>query len=1542
MEDESVGDWDDLLLSYAVDSAAADDHPSLAADDVQPTASVHVNAADADYDSWDAMFLPAVPPPGHAAQMEAAETDRVAVPANRLYGNPSSLQHIGTRLHQSLFSWFRQARSAMQRQLQTQGVDREHEGQEANEAMVPAEAGQTSLEAVVQTYVTEPSFASFRAARRATGVPETSMRRELVQFACALLYSTTWLLGAFFRGWLQVYRGPRFRPLMFVSKVRYDETPLKLKVRDAKSFLHDASASSDQPMSLATYHHPPLGQVSHLTAVGDKANADSYTHAKIFCVEWTLGFLSVDVQSKEHHFVTCEVPTHLYCIDRTTGENQLAVLQDIENKVPELRHFREKHPLQVRLAVADRYSANLVAEREIQRQNPDQTTGLIGCSVHKAASSLKFSTNLEAKTISGVVQTGLALESVGSAQKLRKCLQQIFHEELEIVFDLPPGGQIAAYRKELLDLFVSTRAVGASPRINAQRQFVLNQYCNSDLQSARIIHYCGPGCCSSPEQTFEMFLGFVSWSLIPSKCGLLSRKAWLGADRPVDFIGLLSCVWQLWPRVLSKYTGKPQPGLVNSAKQDDADENSWDSLEAVALFRRPGSADASHDCESGAVEEAAPPDMLNVDADTWAQMNQKNRSAAMSFACSANVAERLVILRQTMEVGLQLLYHMLHVAGPQWEAEQKKKQAETGQRSYRVLDAATGEYLKGFFQQASQMMLSAPRALAKSSYTRRSRATMFRLLASLMACICYFLQRCFEGFPYCLFKLLIDPTAADEILNQRPACMRDSLSDNFLQKYSKPSDPEALCALHALAILLELDISGVESGHSSVREYTMSRGRGHTPDLAQVSAKRLCAWFGRKYVHPSDRKQNAQQKRKQRKEKKHARPGGAWRAFCSDRAKGQKFNRVLLRALSAEYRGLSQDEYEMYRERGVAATAAARLGNKRPFSLVDQPDQPLQLALRPAEVLEKHTDLVLRLPGSDFESQFEVLRARLRAGHRADKSRAAVAPADVPLDTSFLQQALDRGGGPGLVEGVRTRPHAAAVPKLQHHCFVPPAVGFAKDALAFSKSRRSQMEGTQTSSMSDWLHNQWTLEHTSLRHEDRSKIPRSKKHASGMGPCGLTGTCSCSRPKEQEFCKKLAQLLRKTFWKRRGVACAERLDYEAGRLVVSLKIGDGEQEVFFFPGYTNFTTWTFSAVVLRPRGRQDEAGVLKLVFGDEETHVVESPWTVLADLLTMQALVRKFVDVSKPCTLRLWKILEDEQTLAVWQMQPRFVDVCLHADELAFWLESSEFSSASAAANRDQYHGVLDDMGDDAADDEQQDDDDEEDNRSLFGDSDSPAASQNADDEAVEALLGDANAQLGPDADAGSDASQSEHEVHIPDDLFPAEEPVPDAVAALLALPENPNDAADEDAPGPGAPADAAAAAPAAPAAPAVARPIGTESYAGDNGKPLPAKGLYIVFLRKDIYSKDDVLLFKKICQDIGQKQQAHGPLEIFDVLLPECGADYAAEMAKVSAETRGQDGRCAHMCSSYTAKEFGESSVHTYSHYTCADAYTHTHTRTL
>ena len=290
MQDESVGDWDDLLSSYAV--GAAVDPASSAADDPHPQPQPTLDAADVDEDCWDSFLFPAVPQTGHAAQMEVEEAARPAGAASRLYGNPSSLQQIGTRLHQALFRWFRRAPAARQElDLHSQAVGRQHEeAQGANDAVVPA--AETSLDAVVQTYVTEPSFTTFRAARQATGVPETSLRRELVQFACALLYSATWLLGAFFRCWLKVYSGPRFRPLLFVSKLRYDETPLKLKVRDAKSFLHDACASGDQPSSLATYHHPPHGQVSHLTAIGDQANADSYTHAKIFCVEWTFGSLA--------------------------------------------------------------------------------------------------------------------------------------------------------------------------------------------------------------------------------------------------------------------------------------------------------------------------------------------------------------------------------------------------------------------------------------------------------------------------------------------------------------------------------------------------------------------------------------------------------------------------------------------------------------------------------------------------------------------------------------------------------------------------------------------------------------------------------------------------------------------------------------------------------------------------------------------------------------------------------------------------------------------------------------------------------------------------------------------------------------------------------------------------------------------------------------------------------------------------------------------------------------------------------------------------
>ena len=63
-----------------------------------------------------------------------------------------------------------------------------------------------------------------------------------------------------------------------------------------------------------------------------------------------------------------------------------------------------------------------------------------------------------------------------------------------------------------------------------------------------------------------------------------------------------------------------------------------------------------------------------------------------------------------------------------------------------------------------------------------------------------------------------------------------------------------------------------------------------------------------------------------------------------------------------------------------------------------------------------------------------------------------------------------------------------------------------------------------------------------------------------------------------------------------------------------------------------------------------------------------------------------------------------------------------------------------------------------------------------------------------------------------------------------------------------------------------------------------------------------------------DILIVAGLClfsQDIAEKQHENGPLEIFDVLLPESGAHYAAQMAKLSLESRGQGGPGAHMCTS-------------------------------
>ena len=306
-----------------------------------------------------------------------------------------------------------------------------------------------------------------------------------------------------------------------------------------------------------------------------------------------------------------------------------------------------------------------------------------------------------------------------------------------------------------------------------------------------------------------------------------------------------------------------------------------------------------------------------------------------------------------------------------------------------------------------------------------------------------------------------------------PACLRDELSASFFALFPKEKDSQSIKAraiLESLAIEAEVDVSRIECGHATVREYTMQRGRGHFANLPDVSAKLFCRFIGKQSERfskskPSSAQEESSRKRKGAKRKREAedpggnarvpqvRGGGAWRAFLAENAGGVKLDRTALGRFSQLYHSLSHDEYQRLREIGLVATLAARGGVKKPFAIPGASREVSSEESSLALVYSSHQDVLVKLDGESFEGRFasfkrklteehsEVLKSKKGAGEnfeqRVEKSRQLV-----EQESARIKQHLSKHGRDFANHfGFLASPSAASLQCME---WIPPTLHFAK------------------------------------------------------------------------------------------------------------------------------------------------------------------------------------------------------------------------------------------------------------------------------------------------------------------------------------------------------------------------------------------------------------------------------------------------------------------------------------------------------------------
>ena len=315
----------------------------------------------------------------------------------------------------------------------------------------------------------------------------------------------------------------------------------------------------------------------------------------------------------------------------------------------------------------------------------------------------------------------------------------------------------------------------------------------------------------------------------------------------------------------------------------------------------------------------------------WREMNRQRKKKAGLFCCVADLTERLVVLQLFTNLACNTIFSQLQLSSDDWETHQRREVARGHPRRFKVLETAQGKVFSRCLHNAQGLLWEIPWALGASKFTYFARGFLFRLVSSFLCALESMMGRFHRIHPYAMFKCLLGLEAAKEVFAM-PHCFRDRLADMFFRTYSSPEasqSNEAMSFLQSLAMMTDVDIAAMECGHSSVREYTKQRGRGHTPTLSEVSARVLSKFVHSKHGEVYERRNPNPNPQPDSADDEHHRvrrtgAGGAYRAFISEHAKGQRLNGDLLRTLTLQYRSLTFDEKQIYQEQGALMTMMKR------------------------------------------------------------------------------------------------------------------------------------------------------------------------------------------------------------------------------------------------------------------------------------------------------------------------------------------------------------------------------------------------------------------------------------------------------------------------------------------------------------------------------------------------------------------------------------------------------------------------------------------
>ena len=340
------------------------------------------------------------------------------------------------------------------------------------------------------------------------------------------------------------------------------------------------------------------------------------------------------------------------------------------------------------------------------------------------------------------------------------------------------------------------------------------------------------------------------------------------------------------------------------------------------------------------------------DEEAWRQAEAQRTNKAMAFLARPFLVDACFVFLKSLQPEIRLMGALLHACSA---GSAVHKLAHSIQAPLVLALHDREESMSRTFFESCHSMVTDTTHWLHISPDQQLVTSMLKVVLKSCAVVYQLCACAFHRYP---LRLLLLPEFPDQLVPELlglPACMRVEFVGEFLAAFP---DEQALRSQTAVAILRAVldSVDGnnfsTERLHSENRRMSASRTQTHSMDvahvgvrhqvhsgwpwavslrkwrhLAEVREKKKEARVRQQRVGHGDRRSRGQPSNdNQQGPRKKRRPGtgGAWRTFVHSRH--ERFDRMSMTDLAAEYRALDEETKEHFNILGAAATSARRAG----------------------------------------------------------------------------------------------------------------------------------------------------------------------------------------------------------------------------------------------------------------------------------------------------------------------------------------------------------------------------------------------------------------------------------------------------------------------------------------------------------------------------------------------------------------------------------------------------------------------------------------